>query len=64
MNLQTSLALISVGLAALKGTGKVDPVVLGFIEVALNAVNSALLAIRDAQAKVDPDALKPIEPLT
>jgi len=34
MTLQQSLSLISIGLAGIKATGKIDPKVMGFIETA------------------------------
>ena len=42
MNLQQSLSLIAIGLAGLKATGKIDPVIMGYIETAENAINAAL----------------------
>jgi hypothetical protein len=63
MNLQQALSLIAVGLAGLKATGKIDPVILGFIETAENAINAALTAVQKAKQGVDPSLLKPIDPV-
>ena len=63
MNLQQSLSLIAIGLAALKATGKIDPQILGFIETADNAINAALKAIQQSKQGVDPSLLKPIDPV-
>ena len=38
MNLQQTLSLIAIGLAAVKASGKLDPTILGFIETADNAI--------------------------
>jgi hypothetical protein len=64
MNLQQALALVSLGLAGIKATGKVDPVILGYIETAENAIRAALSAVEKAKQGVDPSLLKPIEPVT
>lgn len=63
MNLQQSLALIALGIAAVKATGKVDPKIMGYIQTADDAINAALGAIQEAQTVVDPAALKPIDPI-
>ena len=63
MNLQQSLALVSLGIAGIKATGRVDPVVMGYIETAENAISAALAAVQQAKQGVDPSALKPIEPI-
>jgi pyridoxal/pyridoxine/pyridoxamine kinase len=63
MNLQQSLSLIAIGLAGLKATGKVDPVIVGYIETADNAINAALAAVEKAKQGVDPSLLKPIDPV-
>jgi pyridoxal/pyridoxine/pyridoxamine kinase len=63
MNLQQSLSLIAIGLAGLKATGKVDPVIMGYIETADNAINAALAAVEKAKQGVDPTLLKPIDPV-
>jgi pyridoxal/pyridoxine/pyridoxamine kinase len=63
MNLQQSLSLIAIGLAGLKATGKVDPVIMGYIETADNAINAALAAVEKAKQGVDPSLLKPIDPV-
>ena len=63
MNLQQSLALVSLGLAGIKATGRVDPVIMGYIETAENAISAALAAVQQAKQGVDPSALKPIEPI-
>ena len=63
MNLQQALSLIAVGLAGLKATGKIDPVIMGYIETAEHAINAALAAVQKAKQGVDPSALKPIDPV-
>jgi hypothetical protein len=63
MNLQQALSLIAVGLAGLKATGKIDPVIMGYIETAENAINAALTAVQKAKQGVDPSLLKPIDPV-
>jgi pyridoxal/pyridoxine/pyridoxamine kinase len=63
MNLQQSLSLIAIGLAGLKATGKIDPVIMGYIETADNAINAALAAVEKAKQGVDPSLLKPIDPV-
>jgi hypothetical protein len=63
MNLQQSLALVSLGLAGIKATGKIDPVIMGYIETAENAIMAALNAVQKAKQGVDPTLLKPIEPV-
>jgi len=63
MNLQQSLALVSLGLAGIKATGKIDPVIMGYIETAENAITAALNAVQQAKQGVDPTLLKPIEPV-
>jgi hypothetical protein len=63
MNLQQSLALVSLGIAGIKATGKLDPTILGFIETAEHAISQALAAVQEAKAGVDPSKLKPIEPV-
>jgi len=63
MNLQQSLALVSLGLAGIKATGKIDPVIMGYIETAEDAITAALNAVQQAKQGVDPTLLKPIEPL-
>ena len=61
MNLQQSLALVSLGLAGIKATGKIDPAIMGYIETAENAITAALNAVQQAKQGVDPTLLKPIE---
>lgn len=63
MNLQQTLSLIAIGLAAVKASGKVDPTIMGFIETADNAINAALAAIQKSKQGVDPTLLKPIDPV-
>ena len=63
MNLQQALALVSLGLAGIKATGKIDPVIMGYIETAEDAITAALNAVQQAKQGVDPTLLKPIEPL-
>jgi len=63
MNLQQSLALVSLGLAGIKATGKLDPVIMGYIETAEHAISAALSAVHQAKQGVDPSLLKPIEPV-
>jgi len=63
MNLQQTLSLVALGLAAAKATGKIDPKVMGFIETAEHAIQSALAAVQEAKAGVDPSKLKPIDPV-
>ena len=63
MNLQQSLALVSLGLAGVKATGKIDPVIMGYIETAENAITAALNAVEKAKQGVDPTLLKPIDPV-
>jgi len=63
MNLQQSLALVSLGLAGIKATGKIDPVIMGYIETAEDAITAALNAVQQAKQGVDPTLLKPIEPV-
>jgi hypothetical protein len=63
MTLQQSLSLISIGLAGIKATGKIDPKVMGFIETAEHAIQSALSAVQDAKTGVDPTKLKHIDPV-
>jgi len=63
MNLQQALALVSLGLAGIKATGKIDPVIMGYIETAENAITAALNAVQQAKQGVDPTLLKPIEPV-
>jgi hypothetical protein len=63
MNLQQALALVSLGIAGIKASGRVDPVVMGYIETAENAISAALAAVQQAKQGVDPSALKPIEPV-
>jgi hypothetical protein len=63
MNLQQSLALVSLGLAGIKATGKLDPVIMGYIETAEHAIGAALAAVQKAKQGVDPSLLKPIEPV-
>jgi hypothetical protein len=50
-------------LAGLKATGKIDPVIMGYIETADNAINAALAAVQKAKQGVDPSLLKPIDPV-
>ena len=64
MTLQETLALISIALTALKATGKVDPVVMGYITTADDAITEALAAVGLAKTNVDPTLLKPITPIT
>ena len=61
MNLQQTLSLVALGLAAAKATGKIDPKVLGFIETAEHAIQSALAAVQEAKTGIDPSKLKPID---
>jgi len=61
MNLQQTLSLIAIGLAGLKATGKVDPVIMGYIETADNAINAALAAVEKSKQGIDPTQLKPID---
>jgi hypothetical protein len=63
MNLQQTLSLVALGLAAAKATGKIDPKILGFIETAEHAIQSALAAVQQAKTGVDPSKLKPIDPV-
>jgi len=63
MNLQQSLALVSLGIAGIKATGKLDPTVLGYIETAEHAISSALAAVQQSKQGVDPSLLKPIDPV-
>ena len=63
MNLQQALALVSLGLAGIKATGKIDPVIMGYIETAEHAITAALNAVQQAKQGVDPTLLKPIEPV-
>ena len=63
MNLQQTLSLVALGLAAAKATGKIDPKIMGFIETAEHAVQSALAAVQEAKTGIDPSKLKPIEPV-
>ncbi|HEY4900491.1 MAG TPA: hypothetical protein VIH91_06705 [Terriglobales bacterium] len=63
MNLQQALSLIALGIAGLKATGKIDPVIMGYIETAENAINAALAAVQKAKQGIDPSALKPIDPV-
>ena len=63
MTLQQSLALVSLGIAGIKATGKIDPKILGFIETAEHAIQAALEAVQEAKAGVDPSKLKPIDPI-
>ena len=63
MNLQQSLALVSLGIAGIKATGRIDPVIMGYIETAENAISAALAAVQKAKQGVDPSALKPIDPV-
>jgi len=63
MNLAQTLQLIAIGIAALKAVPNIDPKILGFIQTADNAINSALAAVQEAKQGVDPTKLKPIEPV-
>ncbi len=63
MTLQQSLALVSLGLAGIKATGKIDPVIMGYIETAEDAITAALNAVQQSKTGVDPSLLKPIEPV-
>jgi hypothetical protein len=63
MNLQQTLSLVALGLAAAKTRGKIEPKVLGFIETAEHAVQSALAAAQQAKTGVDPSNLKSIDPV-
>ena len=63
MTLQQSLALVSLGIAGIKATGKLDPTILGYIETAEHAISQALSAVQEAKTGVDPSKLKPIEPV-
>jgi hypothetical protein len=66
MTLQQTLALIAIGLAAAKAATASNPQaqqILGYITTADDAVQSALTAIQQAHASVDPTLLKPIAPL-
>lgn len=63
MNLQQSLSLIAIGLAGLMATGKIDPVIMGYIETADNAISAALKAVQQSKQGIDPTLLKPIDPV-
>jgi hypothetical protein len=63
MNLQQTLSLIAIGLAAVKASGKVDPTIMGYIETADNAISAALAAVQKSKQGVDPTLLKPIDPV-
>lgn len=63
MTLQQTLALLAIGIEAAKATGKIDPVILGYIQTADDAIGAALTAVQQAKTQVDPAALKPIEPV-
>ena len=63
MNLQQSLALVSIGLAGIKATGKIDPVIMGYIETAEHAITAALNAVQQSKQGIDPSALKRIDPV-
>lgn len=63
MTLQQSLALISIGIAGVKATGKLDPKVMGYIETAEHAITAALNAVQESKAGVDPKKLKHIDPV-
>lgn len=40
-----------------------DPKIMGFIEAAEHAVQSALAAVQETKAGIDPSKLKPIDPV-
>jgi Zn-dependent alcohol dehydrogenase len=64
--LQLSLLAVSAAISAAKAATINNPqaqTILGYLEVGDNAVQSALTAIQQAQQAVDPNALKPIDPI-
>ena len=63
MNLTTWLNVIAVAIAALKGVPGLPADVLGYIQVADDAITNAVAAVQKAQTGVDPTTLKPIDPV-
>jgi hypothetical protein len=63
MNLTQALQLVALGIAALKAIPQVDPKILGYIQTADDAINSALAAVQQSKQGVDPTLLKPIDPV-
>ena len=63
MNLTQALQLVALGIAALKAVPQIDPKILGYIQTADDAINSALAAVQQSKQGVDPTLLKPIDPV-
>ena len=63
MNIQTWLNVVTVVLAALKGVPGIPPEVIGYIQVADDAINDAITAVQQAKTAVDPTTLKQIDPV-
>lgn len=60
---QIAMIAVQAGLVALAADPNISPEVLGYVKIALDAVNAGIVGFQDAQAGVDPSKLTPIDPI-